>query len=111
MQYEKGYDPTVNHPGTVSVVRKSISSILGEKGLWEIEKPTLGGEDFSFFASKVPSAFLWLGCRPKEIAPEDFPPLHNPRFTPDENCFSIGAAVLAQAAWDLLQKLEGGRCA
>ncbi len=108
MHYERGYAPTINHPETVSVVRGSIANVLGERGILEIEKPTLGGEDFSFFASRVPSVFLWLGCRPEEIAPEDFPPLHNPRFVPDESCFSIGAAVLAQAAWDLLKKLGGG---
>ncbi|WP_281746080.1 M20 metallopeptidase family protein [Thermanaerovibrio acidaminovorans] len=108
VHYEMGYPVTVNHPGIASVARDSVVDLLGEEGLWEVDRPSLGGEDFSFFASKVPSAFLWLGCRPPGIPPEDFPPLHNPRFNLDEDCLPLGAAVLAKIAWDLLDCRRGG---
>ncbi|MCX7828171.1 MAG: M20 family metallopeptidase [Thermanaerothrix sp.] len=104
--YSRGYPPTINDPGVVRVLRGTVVDLLGSEGLVLVDSPSLGGEDFSFFASQVPSSFLWLGCRPKDVAPEDFPPLHNPGFAPEEDCMPIGAALMAQGAMDLLEALE-----
>ena len=43
----------------------------------ELEKPGLGGEDFSFFARERPALMAWLSCRPSKTPPEAMAVLHN----------------------------------
>ncbi|HPU96290.1 MAG TPA: hypothetical protein PK488_05435, partial [Bacillota bacterium] len=66
-----------------------------------------GGEDFAFFSRRVPSAFAWIGCRPKGVSEADFPALHNGRFVPDEAAIPIGVEYTVLAALGLLDELGG----
>ena len=68
----------------------------------ELDKPELGGEDFSFFARERPALMAWLGCRPAGTAPEAMAVLHNTHFAPDEGCFPYGVRFLASCACDFL---------
>ena len=104
--YERGYPPTVNDGAVVALFRRVAADLLGPAALEEIARPTLGGEDFSFFAEKVPSVFFWLGCRPASADGATFPPLHNACFAPDEAAFPLGTALLAGTALKLLDRLN-----
>ncbi|QEK13092.1 amidohydrolase [Crassaminicella thermophila] len=89
-KYVFGYPPLINNKVLSIKVEESVKKIIGGLNFVSISKPSLGGEDFAFFAQKVPSVFMWLGCRPKHIDLEDFPPIHNPKFNPDEEALQIG---------------------
>lgn len=53
-----------------------------------------GGEDFSYFGQKVPSAFLFLGGGNAKL--DAIYPHHHPRFNIDESVMHQGSALLAQ---------------
>jgi len=62
-------------------------------------KPSMGGEDFSFYAEQIPGVFFRLGVRNEEK--EATYPLHHPKFDLDEEALPYGATLLAQ--WALNQ--------
>ena len=46
------YLPTVNAPETTLAVEQLAKSLVGDKNWISLEAPSMGGEDFSFIASK-----------------------------------------------------------
>lgn len=102
VRYVRGYPPTVNDPELFRMASCTVRASLGESRLVELEKPELGGEDFSFFARERPALLAWLGCRPAGVPREAMAVLHNTRFAPDEGCFPYGVRFLASCAWDYL---------
>lgn len=100
VDYEFGYPALVNDARIVDVLRRAAASILGDENVFEHE-PTMGGEDFAWYAREVPAAFLFLGAGNAEIG-ADFPH-HSPRFNIDERSLAHGVAILATAALELLR--------
>ena len=82
------YPPTVNHPEALDVARGVADAELGG---WVHNPPTMGGEDFSFFAQAVPGAFAALGIG--DPAKGTDVSLHNPRFRVDEDALPVGVAM------------------
>lgn len=58
--------------------------------------PIGGGEDFAYYAEKVPASFVFLGAASE--AKECVYPHHHPRFNIDEDALASGAALYAQYA-------------
>jgi amidohydrolase len=106
MEYQRGYPAIMNDPGITSILRKTITNLVGSEGLYEVETPDPGGEDFAYFSEKVPSAFVWLGCKPKGISVENFPKVHNNRFLPDEKALNIGVKYFCFSTLDLMNNIE-----
>ncbi len=94
-RYVKGYSPIINHPDMYRLVRDTVLELtdLEESELAGI--PSLGGEDFSFYAEQVPAAFYRVGCH-REGTPQW--PQHNAHFVPDEQALKQGARIMATAA-------------
>jgi len=82
------YPPTINHGVALDVAREVAEAELGG---WVENPPTMGGEDFSFFAQEVPAAFCALGIADAEKGTDVS--LHNPRFRVDEDALPVGAAM------------------
>lgn len=61
------------------------------------EQPSLGGEDFGFFAQQVPSCFFFIGSG-------DSAPQHHSKFMVDEKVFKIGLNFLASVAVKFLNE-------
>ncbi|UCB52385.1 MAG: amidohydrolase [Candidatus Zixiibacteriota bacterium] len=102
LKYSPGYPVLMNHPRETDLARGTVARMFGKRAIFEIKKPEMGAEDFSYFLQKVPGTFLRLGIRnPKKHAVY---PWHHPRFTVDENVINIGAAVLAGVAFDFLNR-------
>lgn len=57
---------------------------------------SMGGEDFSFIAQKVPASYTFLGIRNEQLG--SVWPLHSPHFTLDEDVLPIGASLFAGLA-------------
>lgn len=100
-RYIRGYSPTVNDQGTFELVSDCVVEAGGEDALYIPETPALGGEDFSFYCERVPSAMFWLGCR--HVERENIP-LHNPLFDPGEDIMPLGTEVLVRSALRFLKK-------
>ena len=106
VRYVKGYPPLLNDPAVTATVRGALLEVGGARVL-DVEHPAMGGEDFSFFARVVPSAFLWLGCRPADADPATFAPVHNNCFAPDEACFPYGVEALVRSALTIVNDGTG----
>jgi amidohydrolase len=70
------------------------TEIVGKKNVTWLP-PTMGSEDFAFFAKKRPATIIRLGCRNKGKN-INFP-LHSPYFDIDESVLDIGVRVFYQA--------------
>lgn len=63
----------------------------------------MGAEDFSFYAEKVPSLFLYLGGMSKNMKKEDAPPHHTPDFFIDESGMKTGVRALCYLVTDYMK--------
>lgn len=101
--YEKKYPVLINSPEITDLAQKAFSKIVGSDHVAELEKPSMGGEDFAFIAQKVPSSFVYVGIA------EDInnPPLHhNPLFQWNDKNLKILAQGYAQMAIDFLMLIK-----
>ncbi len=90
------YPPLINDDFEVSRLEKAAKRVLGENNVTFREKPSMTGEDFAYFAEKVPSVYFYLGSGNKERGLSE--PLHSATFEIDENCLTYGISVLVSFA-------------
>lgn len=94
------YPPTINDNIITDVLANSASKIIGKSNILWGREPSMGGEDFAYFAEKVPSTFFRLGCGNPEKGITH--PIHSTKFDVDEDCIAVGASILTQFAVDYL---------
>lgn len=87
MIVEPSYSPLINDDAVVGTVRETAARILGAENVILRKSPSLGVEDFAYFAAARPSCFYHLGCAAGD--PERSV-LHSRFFDIDENCIPIG---------------------
>ena len=97
----EGYIALINDDDMVDIVKEGSEKILGSDKVRILENPSLGVEDFSYFAAAAPSAFFRLGTRTKG---EDMINAHHPLFDIDEKSLSIGVAVQISNVLSFLSK-------
>ena len=86
--------PPVNNNFEINkVIRDSSIDILGHQNVIELQKPSLGAEDFAEFLNKVPGAMFRLGVSTKKGCA----PLHSSEFDPDERAISLGIKVITES--------------
>ena len=107
------FPPTINDANLWEWVVQEASTGPGAFPVVTVP-PTMGAEDFAFYAEEVPGAFVFLGqgTGHTTAAPVsgDFPTnvsVHNPRFNMDENVLPLGSALLAHLALRSLESLSG----
>ncbi len=100
-RFEKLFPPLINHLQIAKLLKNSAIRILGEDGCVWGGKPTMAGEDFSYFSQKVPSALFKLGCRNEEKGITA--PIHNSKFDIDESAMKYGVAIFADFALRFLK--------
>jgi amidohydrolase len=89
----RGYPPVIND----AALARRFAVQLQELGLRvEVLRPTMGAEDFAYFAQRVPGVLVRLGVR-NEAKGIDHP-LHGPEFRLDESALPIGIRTLAAFA-------------
>jgi amidohydrolase len=92
----EGVPPTLN---AERVLEPSVAAVRRQLGdVFVASAPSMGAEDFSHIAAKVPSFVLRVGSG----APGRADHLHNSGYQPDESCIALGAQALARAAVELL---------
>lgn len=57
----------------------------------------MGGEDFAYYARKVPACFFLLGLRPAEMEGE-YPALHTPGFDFNDDALPLGVELMTRLA-------------
>ncbi|KAK9162281.1 hypothetical protein Syun_003183 [Stephania yunnanensis] len=90
------YPPTVNDEKMYEHVKKVAVDLLGPNN-FNVVRPMMGAEDFSFYSEVVPaSAFFYIGIRNETLG--SIHSGHSPYFMIDENALPVGAAVHAAIA-------------
>jgi amidohydrolase len=95
LRYNRGYPVLFNDKEVNEIYRQSAVELFGKKAVVEIDNPSMGGEDFSYYAKAVPGAMIRLGVGNKKIGADK--PWHHSAFKVDERAISFGAAILAMA--------------
>ena len=95
VNYAFGYPATVNDPALLPTFEAASAAVMGE-GRNAIMAPTMGAEDFSYYAQLVPAMIVRLGVRNEALG--FVHPLHHPRVDLDEDALPLGAALLADVA-------------
>ena len=91
--------PLVNDPVISEKVLSSAAAVVGQENV--VTMPVkLSSEDFSFYVSKKPGAFLRLGTRNEAKGCVTLP--HNNDFLLDEDALELGSKVFVQFVLDYM---------
>jgi amidohydrolase len=101
LKYNYGYPPVVNDDAVTALVESAAQKVVGPGQVRRLATPTMGAEDFSYFALARPACFFRLGGR-NEDKGAVFPG-HHPKYDFDEDVLSLGVAVFAQVTMDYCQ--------
>jgi len=97
---EPSYDPLVNADTVVNEVKQVATEFLGLDNIKVLKHPSLGVEDFAYFAEAVPSCFYRLGIANEEK--EIKSALHESTFNIDEEAIKVGVCLQVLATLSLL---------
>jgi len=94
--------PPVNNNSIVNkILRDSGIRVLGQENVIELQKPSLGAEDFAEFLNEIPGAMFRLGVSTSNGSP----PLHSSKFDPDERAIAVGIKVITESIVKLNDEL------
>jgi amidohydrolase len=86
-----------NDPEILGKLLGSARAALGEENVLELPEPSMGSEDFAWFADKVPAAHLRIGSKIEGLDTA----IHRSNYDCNELAIPVGVRVLARAALDL----------
>lgn len=96
----------INDAKAVELAWHAGEKIVGKGRSILLDKPSLAGEDFSYYLDHAPGAMVLIGVGSKEKG--IIHPLHHPKFDLDESTLVIGAKLFVQIVADTLAGgLEG----
>jgi amidohydrolase len=97
LEWKRMAPPLRNDPAILSGLLESARSILGEENVLELPEPSMGSEDFAWFAERVPAAHLRIGSKIDGLDTA----IHRANYDCNELAIPVGVRVLARAALDL----------
>jgi len=103
VEYKRLTEAVNNEERTANLVQQVSVDAFGEEGL-DNEPPTMGGEDFGYYMTKIPGAFATVGAGNTEKGTTH--PHHSGRFNVDEDALKTGAELYAQYAVAYLSQDE-----
>lgn len=99
LDYKVNAPVTVNDPALTEKARGALARILGADKVVEV-KPTMGGEDYAYFANLVPGFYFRLGT----VAPGTTSgPIHSPNFRADDTAVPVGMKAAARLVAEALE--------
>ena len=90
-----GYPALINDAATTSRAKKSAEEFLGKENVIELDL-RMTGEDFSFYAQKIPACFYRLGTG--NISKGITSGVHTPTFDIDETALQTGIGLMTWVA-------------
>ena len=96
------YPPVINDETMNDFVRETALEFIDKKDVIINNIPSLGVEDFAYFAQTVPSCFYNLGIRNDELGINY--PGHNNKFDVDENSIYYGVVLQTLSTLKYLNK-------
>lgn len=98
LEYQNMTPATVNTPELARRMRPSLERALGAEAVVDME-PTMGGEDFAYFANRIPGFYFRLGVL-EPGTESGF--LHTPTFRASDEAIPVGMRAMAALVVDYL---------
>ena len=103
LDYQRGSPATINNLQLTELSVPVLSKVFGRENVQQVE-PTMGGEDFSYFANEVPGFFFRLGVvKPGTTSGGH----HTPTFSADSASVPLGMLAMSSLLLDYLERSEG----
>jgi amidohydrolase len=91
-----GYPMTVNDESCVGLIKRVGREVLGSGRVRTLLRPSMGAEDFSYYAQRVPAAIFRLGIRPRGAA--SCAKLHSAHLDFNDDALPFGIMMLCRIA-------------
>jgi amidohydrolase len=95
-KYHRRYIPTVCDAGVVALGKQVATELFGESGWIDLERPSMGAEDFAYYTRQYPAAMFRLGMGESSAS------LHNPKFDFNDDALKNGILFLVSLALKVL---------
>ena len=99
--FDRTYPATVNDPAAMALARRAAETVQGAAGIEHMERPTMGGEDFSFMLNAKQGAYIMLGAG----RDADNAMVHHPKYDFNDAILPVGASYWATLAEQLLPRV------
>jgi len=106
VEFHRPLDGVNNDRQVTAALEEASRHVVGRHRVVHIDRPSMGGEDFSVYLTQVPGAMLRLGCAPGS---DEAPFLHSPMFDIDEQAIALGTRILIRAALLLAVAQSGSK--
>ena len=93
-EWAVGYPPTINDPAMADYVARVARDTVGAQNYVPVARPSMGGEDFSYYLEKVPGCFFLVGVEPPDR--DGYPPLHSDRFDFTDAALGVGMRMFVE---------------
>ncbi|SUE44482.1 M20 aminoacylase family protein [Roseomonas gilardii] len=100
VDFQRAYPATVNEAESTRLAAEAAAAVVGESRVIEVEKPTMGGEDFSFMLNVKDGSYLFLGGGRTGHDPN----VHHPLYDFNDEILPVGASYFATLAERLLPR-------
>ncbi len=97
---------TFNDPKLVAQSLPSLQKAAGENNVVPYHWVT-GAEDFSFYGTKAPAFFFYLGARNPTLSMDQAPAHHTPDFYIDDSKLDVGVKTFCQLVFDYARTKKG----
>lgn len=97
-----GYPALSNDEQVAELIENTARDLFGDEHVITKESPSMGAEDFAFYAQKVPAAMFRLGVRPPDM--DVYPGLHNPRFEFRDEALPVGVRMFCELVLRFLRE-------
>jgi len=101
VEIQEGTLITYNDPEITRRLMPTVVATAGEDNV-NLVRPITGAEDFSYYAAKVPSLFVFLGGMDPAMDRADAPGHHTPDFRVDDRGLKLGVEIYTNIALDYL---------
>ncbi len=98
LDYKKNAPATINDPALAEKVRPLLERTLGAEHV-KVVDPTMGGEDFSYFANATPGFYYLLGVLKPGTHSGAW---HTPDYRADDSAIPVGVRAMSRLLVDYL---------
>ena len=91
-----------NNPDILALVLKSARDILGADNVTQMAAPSMGSEDFAWFAEKIPAAHLRIGSAISGLTTQ----IHQDNYECNELAIPLAIRVLTRSVFDLIENFK-----
>ncbi len=100
LTFARTYPAVINNEAATALAKTAATAVVGEAQVVPMEKPTMGGEDFSFMLNARPGNYIMLGAGRTANDPQ----VHHPMYDFNDDLLPVGASYWATLTEQLLPR-------